>query len=172
MLEPLADGRYRLDLEAFSFEVKPGAERKVPGRAARAAGRSTAAGGGKWERSIKQWLSERLKSTEGESRRALEYGQKFIAGVVAGIGRLFLVLMVAAFILVDLERIQGFLRSLVPDSTSGDYDRIVTGIDRGLSGVIRGQLLICLINGVLTYVGLLIFNVKYALVAGRRSRRS
>ena len=63
--------------------------------------------GGKWERSIKQWIAERLKSTEGESQRALEYGQKFVGAIVAGIGRLFLVLMVAAFILVDLVRIQG-----------------------------------------------------------------
>ena len=128
------------------------------------------AGGGKWERSIKQWLSERLKSTEGESRRALEYGQKFIAAVVTGIGRLFLVLMVAAFILVDLTRIQGFLRSLVPEQYQGDYDQIVEGIDRGLSGVIRGQLLICLINGVLTYIGLLIFKVKYALLLAASPR--
>jgi predicted PurR-regulated permease PerM len=74
--------------------------------------------------------------------------------------------MVAAFILVDLDRIQGFLRSLVPDRYRGDYDHIVTGIDRGLAGVIRGQLLICLINGLLTYVGLVIFKVKYAPLLG------
>jgi predicted PurR-regulated permease PerM len=123
-------------------------------------------GAGKWERSIKQWLATRLKSTEGESRRVLEYGQKFIGGVVFGIGRLFLVLMVAAFILIDLERIQAFLRSLVPERYQGDYDRIYVGIDRGLSGVIRGQLVICIINGILTYVGLWLFKVKYPLLLG------
>jgi len=165
VIEPLADGRYKLDLEAFSFEVKPEAGGKYLIAPPESAQLDTA-GGGKWERSIKQWLSERLKSTEGESRRALEYGQKFIAAVVAGIGRLFLVLMVAAFILVDLTRIQGFLRSLVPEQYQGDYDKIAKGIDRGLSGVIRGQLLICLINGVATYAGLLIFKVKYALLLG------
>jgi len=94
----------------------------------------------------------------------LEYGQKFIGGVVFGIGRLFLVLMVAAFILIDLDRIQAFLRSLVPERYQGDYDRIYVGIDRGLSGVIRGQLLICLINGILTYIGLWLFKVKYPLL--------
>ena len=120
--------------------------------------------GGKWERSIKQWMAERLKSTEGESQRAIEYGQKFIGAVVSGIGRLFLVLMVAAFILVDLGRIQEFLRSLVPDQYQLDYDRIATGIDRGLSGVIRGQIVICAINGALTYLGLWLFHVKYPLL--------
>jgi len=77
---------------------------------------------------------------------------------------MFLVLMVAAFILIDLERIQGFLRSLVPERYQGDYDRIYVGIDRGLSGVIRGQLVICLINGALTYIGLRVFSVKYPLL--------
>jgi predicted PurR-regulated permease PerM len=38
------------------------------------------------------------------------------------------------------------------------------GVDRGLSGVIRGQLLICFINGVLTYLGLWLFHVKYSLL--------
>ncbi len=165
VLEPMPDGRYRLDLEAFSFEVTPAEAGKfIVAPPARMEGEG--GGGGKWERAIKQWLSQRLKSTEGESRRALEYGQKFVAGIVGGIARLFLVLMVAAFILVDLDRIQGFLRSLVPDRYRGDYDRIVTGIDRGLSGVIRGQLLICLINGLLTYFGLLVFKVKYAPLLG------
>jgi predicted PurR-regulated permease PerM len=163
LVEPLAEGRYRIDLEAVSLEVKPLENGKYligpP-----AIDLIDTGGGGKWERSIKQWLATRLKSTEGESRRVLEYGQKFIGGVVFGIGRLFLVLMVAAFILIDLDRIQAFLRSLVPERYQGDYDRIYVGIDRGLSGVIRGQLVICIINGVLTYVGLWLFKVKYPLL--------
>jgi predicted PurR-regulated permease PerM len=163
VFEPLPDGKFRLDLEAVTLEVRPGEGGKYviapPERAA-----AEAATGGKWERSIKHWLSERLKSTEGESRRVVEYGQKFIGAIVSGIGRLFLVLMVAAFILVDLVRVQGFLRSLVPEQYQGDYDRIWAGIDKGLAGVIRGQLVICLINGVLTWIGLVIFKVKYALL--------
>jgi predicted PurR-regulated permease PerM len=163
LVEPLAEGRFRIDLESVTLEVKPAPGGKYvisPPEEEPA----DAPSGGKWERSIKQWLSERLKSTEGESRRALEYGQIFIAAIVAGIGRLFLVLMVAAFILVDLVRIQGFLRSLVPEKYQGDYDRIQAGIDRGLSGVIRGQLVICCINGAFTYIGLRIFHVKYPLL--------
>ena len=162
LVEPLKDGRFRIDLEAVTLEVKqidngryliaPPVQDVVDG-----------GGAGKWERSIKQWLATRLKSTEGESRRVLEYGQKFIGGVVFGIGRLFLVLMVAAFILIDLEH-PGFLRSLVPERIRDDYDLIYAGIDRGLSGVIRGQLLICLINGILTYIGLWLFEVKYPLI--------
>src|SRR5690606_1662444 len=34
-------------------------------------------------------------------------------------------------------------------------------MDRGLAGVVRGQLLICLVNGVLTAIGLWMFELKY-----------
>jgi predicted PurR-regulated permease PerM len=163
IVEPLSGGRYRIDLDAMNLEIKPLENgRYLIGPAA--IDLVDTGGGGRWERAIKQWLATRLKSTEGESRRVLEYGQKFIGGVVTGIGRLFLVLMVAAFILIDLDRIQAFLRSLVPERYQGDYDRIYVGIDRGLSGVIRGQLLICIINGMFTYLGLSIFNIKYPLL--------
>jgi len=163
IVEPLPNGQFRIDLENLALEVHPlrGGRFVIAPPHSEETENLT---GGKWERSIKQWLTERLKSTEGESRRALEYGQKFVTAIVAGIGRMFLVLMVAAFILVDLQRIQAFLRSLVPETYQIDYERIIAGIDRGLSGVIRGQLVICFINGVFTYVGLLIFHVKYPLL--------
>jgi predicted PurR-regulated permease PerM len=163
LVQPQPDGSFKIDLESVVLEVLPGEGGKyviAPPRSEEA----EIVTEGKWERSIKKWISERVKSTEGESRRALEYGQKFVAGVVSGIAKLFLVLMVAAFILIDMVRVQGFLRSLVPQPYQVDYDRIIAGVDRGLSGVIRGQLLICLINGVLTYIGLVIFKVKYSLL--------
>ena len=80
--------------------------------------------------------------------------------------------MVAAFILIDLRAHPG-LPALAGARSSyqGDYDRIYVGIDRGLSGVIRGQLVICLINGVLTYVGLLAVQGEVPAVARRASRR-
>jgi len=164
-LEPLPDGKTRVDLGSVRLEVQPGPNGGYIIAPASAEERDTA-GGGKWERSIKHWIAERLKSTEGEARRVVEWGQKFVAAVVGGIARLVLVLMVAAFILVDLARIRLFLRSLVPAQYQLDYERIVAGIDQGLSGVIRGQLVICLINGVLTYIGLMIFKVKYPLLLG------
>jgi predicted PurR-regulated permease PerM len=163
VLEPLPDGRYKLDLRGLALEVEPTRDGKYL-IATPHSEEAEAVTGGKWERSIKKWMTERLKSTEGESHRALEYGQKFVTAVVTGIGRLFLVLMVAAFILVDLERIKGFVRSLVPEAYQVDYDKIVVGVDRGLSGVIRGQLVICLINGAFTWAGLKLFHVKYPLL--------
>lgn len=167
IIEPLPDGRYRVALgglaEKLSFQIRPGEEGSyvvMPLRP-REAERVT---GGRWERSIKKWLEEKVRGTEDETRRALEYGKKFVTAVVTGLWKLTLVLMLAAFILIDLQRVREFIRSLVPANYRTDYDRIARGIDKGLSGVIRGQLTICLVNGVLTYIGLLIFKVKYPLL--------
>ncbi len=164
LVEPLANGKFRVDLSGAVLDIQPGPNGSFHISPPVDDESEVAPGEGKWERSIKQWMSERLKSTESESRRALEYGQRFVTAVIAGIARLVLVLMVGAFILIDLERIRAFIRSLVPDTHRSDYDVIVNGIDRGLSGVIRGQLLICCINGVLTYVGLGLLHVKYPLL--------
>jgi predicted PurR-regulated permease PerM len=162
VFEPLGDGRFRIDLSGMNLEVTPseGGFLIAPPKADDPDPR----GEGRWERSLKQWISERVKSTESQSRRAIEWGQKAATGLITGIARLILVLMVAAFILIDLQRIRGFLRSLVPEAYRIDYDHIARGIDRGLSGVVRGQLLICFINGMFTYIGLQIFQVKYPLL--------
>ena len=164
VLEPLGEGRYRIDLDSLQLEVRPVREGAGYVVSPPRSEEPVSQGEGRWERSLKEWIADRVKTTESQSRRALEYGQKFVTGVITGIARLILVLMVAAFILIDLQRIRGFIRSLVPVAYRSDYDHLARGIDRGLSGVVRGQLLICLINGVLTYIGLLLFEVKYPLL--------
>jgi len=172
IVEPLPDGKMRIDMQSLRFEVQPGPGGSYVISQARPDTPDTA-GVGKWERSIKSWLGERMKSTEGQTRRALEWGQKFVTAIVSGVARLVLVLMVAAFILIDMARIRMFLRSLVPPQYQVDYDHIIRGVDQGLSGVIRGQLIICLINGCFTYIGLLLFKVKYPLLlAGLASAMS
>ena len=163
-VETMPDGKLRVDITGLALEVEPTAGGHYiigPPKPVEAADSGPE---GKWERSIKQWVAERVKTTELESKRAIEYGQAFVTGVISGIARLILVLMVAAFILIDLQRVRGFIRSLVPLQYHRDYDHIVGGIDRGLSGVIRGQLVICLINGALTFIGLYLFKVRYPLL--------
>ncbi|MGQ0504940.1 MAG: AI-2E family transporter, partial [Myxococcaceae bacterium] len=41
---------------------------------------------------------------------------------------------------------------------------LVARIDHSLSGVVRGQVTICLVNGALTLVGLTLFGVKFAFL--------
>lgn len=75
-----------------------------------------------------------------------------------------LTLMVAAFLSIDLPRFKGFARSLVPDDYQDGYDDLLVRMDRGLGGVVRGQLMICIVNGILTYIGLALLGVKYSVL--------
>lgn len=98
------------------------------------------------------------------NRNALElirYGQAIVSKVARGIFLLFMTLMVAGYIMHTREQIIEFFRSLPPARARPSFDRLLVRMDRGLSGVVRGQLLICLVNGVLTAIGLWMFGLKY-----------
>ena len=73
-----------------------------------------------------------------------------------------LLFMLTAFISMDAPRIVRFAETLVPISWRGDFRRLLHGIDTGLAGVVRGQLTIMLVNGILTLIGLLVLKIPFA----------
>jgi predicted PurR-regulated permease PerM len=87
------------------------------------------------------------------------------SGIVFGIGRFFfifgLTLMIAAYLMLTREKIEGFLMSLVRPSSRPSFSFLIERIDRGLSGVVRGQIIICLVNGVLSAIGFALVGLKY-----------
>jgi len=106
------------------------------------------------------------------ANRALEYsrhntmelltaGRAIIAAVSRGIFVFFLTLMLAGYMMLTRERIYGFFRGLCTPPHRDSFDRLATLMDHGLSGVVRGQLLICLVNGVLSAVGFWLLGLKY-----------
>lgn len=104
------------------------------------------------------------KAGEGFRQNAselLRIGQEVVQSVSRGIFNFFLTLMLAAYLIITREKIFRFFRDLIPSEDREGFDRFFRRLDRGLAGVVRGQLTICLVNGVLTAIGLAIFNVKY-----------
>jgi predicted PurR-regulated permease PerM len=85
--------------------------------------------------------------------------------IIAGVSRFFFVfgitLMLAAYMMLTRERITTFFVSLVRPSSRPSFHELLARIDRGLSGVVRGQLIICLVNGVLSAIGFAIVGLKY-----------
>lgn len=73
----------------------------------------------------------------------------------------FITLMLAAYMMMTRERILDFLRSLVGEDAGTRFDALLSRVDRGLSGVVRGQLVICCINGVLSAIGFAFIGLKY-----------
>jgi predicted PurR-regulated permease PerM len=90
--------------------------------------------------------------------------RNLVTGVTSFLTNFTITLMLAAFILINPQRVMGFVRALVPIQFRRTYDEITGLLDVGLAGVIRGQLLICLVNGVLTYIGLMVFDIRYSFL--------
>src|SRR6185503_3727750 len=91
----------------------------------------------------------------------IRLGRSIISAVSRAIFIFFMTLMLAAYIMITRARIFGFFRSLVFPDARRSFDLLTARIDRGLSGVVRGQLLICAVNGVLSAIGFWLFGLKY-----------
>ena len=109
---------------------------------------------------------EGVNRIKSDMVRFLGLGRQLISNVVGSVFTMFLTFMVAAFILVDTHRILSFWRSLVPQQYHERYSILLKNLDKGLNGVVRGQLLICLVNGVLTFIGLVMIGVPFAFTLG------
>jgi predicted PurR-regulated permease PerM len=160
-MTPLPDGRFAVQLAPNGVDIRPLPEggyhlytNEVPPEPLTL------------EDKLRAFVKKGMVGLQSKLNDLVRLGQQLVTAFVRGIFLFFFTLMIGAFILIDMEKVHGFMRSLCPPNVREDYDVIIAGIDRGLSGVIRGQLLICLINGVLTYIGLLIFDIKYSLILG------
>ena len=114
-------------------------------------------------------VSEAISYVKANALEILAVGKAIVSKVARSVFLLFMTLMVAGYIMHTRESIIEFFRSLGPPSTRLGFDNLLERLDRGLSGVVRGQLLICLVNGVLSAIGFWLFGLKYwpilALVA-------
>jgi predicted PurR-regulated permease PerM len=88
-------------------------------------------------------------------------GRNIVAAVARGIFIFGITLMLAAYLMITRERILAFFTLLVRPGARADFTRFLGRMDRGLAGVVRGQLTISLINGVLSAAGFAFVGLKY-----------
>jgi predicted PurR-regulated permease PerM len=158
-MTPLPDGRFAIQIPPTGIDLRP-----LPDGSYHVQINEELPSALTTEDKIRAFVKKAMVAAQSKLNDLVQAGQAFLSSFVKGIFMFFFTLMIGAFILIDLGKVHGFLRGLFPANVRDDYDVIMEGIDRGLSGVIRGQLLICLVNGILTYIGLLIFGVKYSLI--------
>lgn len=127
-------------------------------------GRDAATGDLDLTRAVNDSLSGALEASGEQVADVLHLGQRIITGLLSAIVGIFVTFMVAAFISIDVPRIVSFLTGLFPPENRPAVRRLLGRLNHGLSGVIRGQLAICVINAFLTGAGLLLFDVKFALL--------
>lgn len=177
VIQRAEDQGYEVFVNQGAVEVeKAGEEAWRVRRAPAEAGRGGSGAGGTLrghfdlEERIDRAIEEAGSFSHEQVVSVIEFAQHLVVGILEGLIAIILTLMVAAFISIDLPRFMGFFRSLVPDDLRGGYDELLHRVDVGLSGVIRGQLIICVVNGIFTFIGLWIFDVKFkvllAVIAG------
>jgi len=113
------------------------------------------------ERALRDAFDRSVAHLQAHSAELVQVGRQILSGISRGIFFFFITLMLAGYLMITWERIHDFLREMWPTQHQGAFDSFLRRLDRGLSGVVRGQLLICLVNGVLTAVGLWLFHLKY-----------
>jgi predicted PurR-regulated permease PerM len=116
------------------------------------------------QRAVDDALTLSVGDMDGAS--LVQEAQHLIAGIFTALFSFLLVFILTLFLLVDVPRLVAGFWQLIPEHQRGVVEALVEALDRDLSGSIRGQLTICLINFVLTTIGLLIVNVKYAVILG------
>ena len=134
--------------------------------------RNLAAAGYKAEPTeLREFIGEKAEALGTDvGQRVTAEGKDVAISLIKSLYMFLLILMLTAFIVMDRKGISAFFASLPPDHLKQEYGKLVRYVDQGLAGVIRGQLVICGVNGVLTYLGLLLLGVRgapmLALTAG------
>ena len=111
-------------------------------------------------------LEELSAGSEAGVGRVLQLGQKLAGLLASAVMTVFLAFMLAAFLSVDLPGTIRFVLGLFPARTQPRVGDLMSRLDKGLSGVIRGQLSICAVNGFLTALGLFLLGVPFATTLG------
>jgi predicted PurR-regulated permease PerM len=89
-----------------------------------------------------------------------------IVGLVSGVVDLFLVLIIALYLLLDARRIRTAGLRLMPTHQRERIESVETEVVRVFGAYLRGQLLLALMVGVAATAALLLLGVPYALVLG------
>ncbi len=89
-----------------------------------------------------------------------------LSAVLGQLLNLVLIPFLTFFLLKDFDRLKSAVRRLLPARHQSRAAEVVRSVDRVLVGFFRGELLVCLIVGVLTTILLSIFRIPYALLLG------
>ncbi|MBK8169124.1 MAG: AI-2E family transporter [Sandaracinaceae bacterium] len=156
---PGTDGGYEVILPSRGLEVTPSRDGGYRVRTAPAAAENQAHRNGM--SIVTDMFSRAMQNGEQHAITLLQTIQNLIRALIKGIFTLSMTLMLSAYLLITSDRIFAFFRSMVRYDQTHQFDDLLRRIDRGLAGVVRGQLLICLVNGALSAVGFYLLHLPY-----------
>jgi predicted PurR-regulated permease PerM len=89
-----------------------------------------------------------------------------VVGLVSGIVDLFLVLIIALYLLLDTRRIRTSILRILPKRQREQVESVEVEVARVFGAYVRGQLILAIIVGVAATLVLLVLGVPYAFVLG------
>jgi predicted PurR-regulated permease PerM len=89
-----------------------------------------------------------------------------VAGIFGGIVSFFIVLVITFYMTVEESSMKRTVTFILPDKYQPFTLQLINKVQRKIGDWLKGQLVLCLIVGVMAYIGLLILGVNYALVLG------
>jgi len=120
------------------------------------------------EYSIKHGIIDDIKNNLGSISSNLQSAASgvfsTVSGIFGGIFSFFLVLVITFYMVVEESAIKKLVWSIAPEKHQPYMIQLINRMQRKIGLWLRGQLILSLIIFALTYIGLLILGVNYALV--------
>jgi predicted PurR-regulated permease PerM len=108
-------------------------------------------------------VTERLREQlVGSFERVTELGSSVLEIVLIFV----LAPLLALYLLIDLPDLQRDVLNLIPESHRGEVADVASKVGRTVGGFFRGQLLVALTVGVMSTLGFLLIDLKFALAIG------
>jgi predicted PurR-regulated permease PerM len=120
------------------------------------------------ERKLNEWDpggGEQITSTIGDnlsrfSSLLIDLPVRIVSSVV----QIVLVMFMSAYWLITGPRLGEFVRGLFPARTAAQVDEVIGELRQSVGGYVRGEILASIIIGSISYIGLSIIGVQYAIV--------
>jgi len=118
-------------------------------------------------------MQEIAGNLQGQAGQIFTAGKGVFAGLIAGgaaivsfVSFVFLMPIVAFYMMVDWPRLTQKVKELVPRSRTVTIHNLMADIDRTLAGFVRGQLSVCVILGLFYGIGLTLIGLRFGFVIG------
>ena len=114
--------------------------------------------------SVREGIDKSLDRLEEALSDGIERLFVGLRGTIGHVFMWFLIPFVAFYMLKDFKAIERSTVLFLPKNNRRKWVRLFRDVDEALGSYIRGQLLVCLVVGILAYVGYMLIGLPYALL--------
>jgi predicted PurR-regulated permease PerM len=87
----------------------------------------------------------------------------FVRGAASAIASVAAILFMVVYMLIDAHRLRNMILLLYPENVRGERRRVMKRIARRMTAWLSGQLVLCGVFGIATFIGLIVLRIPYAL---------